>query len=169
MAEPVTPVKKEESKIEIKSTVKIPKLSSLKEEINTPVKKEEPLDLSVKNQFHKEELRQAWDDYANKLKKEQRDIEYAIIANREINLDENFNIKIKLDNLIQHDQLNTFKADFADYLRKRLNNNLIMIEAIVAPTENKKIIYTSEDKLKYLARKYPIVDDLKKRFGLETD
>lgn len=83
-------------------------------------------------------------------------------------MDENFVIRIQLDNNIQLDQLNSFKGDFLVYLRKNLNNNLIMLETSIAPTENKKVIYTSDDKLKYLTEKYPIVEDLRKRLGLDT-
>jgi DNA polymerase-3 subunit gamma/tau len=115
------------------------------------------------------ELKNYWNEYASTMKKQKKDIEYVVLVNRELEMDENFNIKIQLDNNIQVDQLNSFKTDFVDYLRRSLKNNLIMLEATVAATETKKIIYTSDDKLKYLAQKYPIVDELKKRFGLETD
>lgn len=149
----------------------MPKLTSLREELSAPAKEEESIeiDTSVRNEFSVSNLKNLWNDYAFRMKKEKKDIEYVILANRELDVDETFNIKIKLDNLIQMDQLNGFKTEFVEYLRKNLRNNLIMLEASISATESKKIIYTSDDKLKYLTQKYPILDELKKRFGLETD
>jgi DNA polymerase III subunit gamma/tau len=170
---PAKTEKKTEVKTESKpATVAIPKLPSLKAETIEDAPKEEIKSGEKKvlsNKFLLNELKHYWNEYAIMLKKNKKDIEHAILANRELDLDENFNIRIKLENFIQLDQLNSFKADFVDYLRKSLKNTLIMLEASIMPTESKKIIYTSEDKLKHLAGKYPIVDDLKKRLGLETD
>lgn len=158
------------AKLELKSTVKIPKLSDLKNEINAPVKEEVPLDTSIKGSFTIDQLKFYWNEFAKSLKSQKKDIEYVILINRELQLDEDHTIHVQLDNLIQVDQLNAFKADLMDYLRKNLKNNLLMLSATVAAAaEGKKLIYTSDDKLKYLAEKYPIVDELKKRLGLDTD
>lgn len=171
-AVPTSAYVKEEPKKEYKkSTISIPKLNSLKEELSAPAKEEEriEIDTTVRNDFSVSNLKNLWNEYASRMKREKKDIEYVILANRELEVDENFNIRIKLDNLIQLDQLNGFKTEFVEYLRKNLKNNLIMLEASISASESKKIIYTSDDKLKYLAQKYPILDELKKRFGLETD
>lgn len=163
---------KEEAKPEFKkSTIQIPKLNSLKEELSAPPKEEEKVevDTSIRNQFSISELKNYWNEFALMMKKQKRDIEYLILINREMELDENFTIRIQLDNLVQLDQLNAFKTDLVEYLRKNLKNNLIMLESTVSANETKKIIYTSDDKLKHLSEKHPIVNELKKRLGLETD
>jgi DNA polymerase-3 subunit gamma/tau len=127
------------------------------------------LDMNLKNPFTVDQLKQYWNEFAQKLKQEKRDIEYSIIANRELVMDEHFTIFIKLDNGVQLDQLNTFNVEMMGFLRKSLKNNHVLLRAEVSATEAKKVIYTSEDKFKYLLEKYPILDDLKRRLGLETD
>jgi DNA polymerase-3 subunit gamma/tau len=130
--------------------------------------KVEEIDTNIRDTFSLSNLKNLWNEYASKMKREKKDIEYVVLSNREIELD-GFTIKVKLDNLIQLDQLNSFRTEFVEYLRKNLKNNLILLEADISEHETKKIIYTSDDKFKHLAQKYPIVEDLKKRFGLETD
>jgi DNA polymerase-3 subunit gamma/tau len=125
--------------------------------------------MNLKNPFTVDQLKQYWNEFAQKLKQEKRDIEYSIIANRELVMDEHFTIFIKLDNGVQLDQLNTFNVEMMGFLRKSLKNNHVLLRAEVSATEAKKVIYTSEDKFKYLLEKYPILDDLKRRLGLETD
>jgi DNA polymerase III subunit gamma/tau len=166
-----TPAKEEPKQEFKKSKIQIPKLNSLKEEFNAPPKQEEKVevDTSVRNTFSISELKSYWNEYALSLKKQKRENEYLILINRELELDENFNIKIKLDNGVQLDQLNSFKGELVDYLRKSLKNNLILVESSLSAVETKKIIYTSDDKLKHLLQKYPVIDELKKRLGLETD
>lgn len=125
--------------------------------------------MNVRNHFTLDDLKIHWNDFAARMKQEKRDIEYLILANRHLEMDANYCIRIKLDNMIQSDQFNSFKADLADYLRKKLGNNHIMLDVVIEQAENIKVIYTSEDKLKYLMGKYPLLEDLKKKLGLDTD
>jgi DNA polymerase III subunit gamma/tau len=125
-------------------------------------------DTTIRDTFSLSNLKSIWNEYASRMKREKKDIEYVILSNRELELD-GFTIKIKLDNLIQIDQLNGFKTEFVEHLRKSLKNNLIMLEASISASEAKKVIYTSDEKFKHLLQKYPILEDLKKRLGLETD
>ena len=39
----------------------------------------------------------------------------------------------------------------------------------VVETQDERKLYTSQDKFNYLAEKYPVIVDLKQRFGLDTD
>lgn len=91
-----------------------------------------------------------------------------IILDRSIELEEE-SIRIKLDNFVQLDQLNAFKPELLRFIRKKLNNSNVMLEAVIAPQETVKMMYTSNDKFKYLSEKYPILEEMKKKFGLDTD
>jgi DNA polymerase-3 subunit gamma/tau len=103
------------------------------------------------------------------MKKEGKKSEY-VILDREISMmDDGCTLKIQLDNIVQQDQLNTFKTSLLDFLRKKLQNNQLMLEVVIVEQEGKRRMYTSDEKYKYLAEKYPLVEELKKRFGLETD
>jgi DNA polymerase-3 subunit gamma/tau len=78
-------------------------------------------------------------------------------------------VKLNLDNFVQLDQLNSFKPDLLRFLRHRVNNSGLALEAVITPQEDVKMIYTSNDKFKYLSEKYPILEEMKKKFGLDTD
>jgi len=95
--------------------------------------------------------------------------EYIILANRELHLEEDYTIKLPIDNLVQIDQLNSFKSELLDFLRKSLSNNLIMIETLVIDTPGDRKPYSQSEKLQHLIDKFPVVADLKKRLGLDMD
>jgi len=67
------------------------------------------------------------------------------------------------------DLLNTFKPDLLNFIRSKINNSAINLIAEISEEEAVKLIYTSNDKFKYLAEKHPILGEMKKRFGLDTD
>ncbi len=91
------------------------------------------------------------------------------MANRELKLEEDYTIKLYLDNAVQIDQLSDFKPDLLAFLRKSLNNSLILIETSVMEQKTERKIYTDNDKLNFILDKYPIVTDLRKRLGLDMD
>jgi DNA polymerase-3 subunit gamma/tau len=66
-------------------------------------------------------------------------------------------------------QLNEFKPLLLEYLRKNLNNFSIELQAEIAPQEAKKMIYTSQEKFRYLAEKHPVLQDLKTKLGLDLE
>jgi DNA polymerase III subunit gamma/tau len=161
------------SKPQPKITTKIPKLSDLKTEVKTTVVKEEQVSEPSQNytnrKFSFDEVKEHWHTFSSNMKKEGKKSEY-VILDREISLmDDGCTIKIQLDNIVQQDQLNTFKTSLLDFLRKKLQNNQLMLEVVIVEQEGKRRMYTSDEKYKYLAEKYPLVEELKKRFGLETD
>jgi DNA polymerase-3 subunit gamma/tau len=158
-------------KTESKTSTKLPKFDTLKKAVNDDSKKQGDIKEATQTYGNKpfsfEEVKKHWLSFAANLKNEGRKSEY-IIMDREISLDKN-TIKVKLDNLVQADQLDSFKTDALEYLRKKLDNNNLTLEADVSESESVKKIYTQDEKYKYLAEKYPFLDDMKKRFGLETD
>jgi DNA polymerase-3 subunit gamma/tau len=156
-----------------KLTTKIPKLSDLKSEVKTVAVKEEqvsePVQTYSNRKFSFDEIKEHWHTYTSNMKKEGKRSEF-VILDREISLlEDGFTIKLQLDNIVQQDQLISFKTDLLDFLRKKIQNNQVMLEVVVVERDEKRRMYTSDEKYKYLAEKYPIVEDMKKRFGLETD
>jgi DNA polymerase III subunit gamma/tau len=172
--EEVKPAENNISKpLQNKTTTKIPKLSDLKTEVKTVTVKEEnvsePVQAYSNRNFSFDEVKEHWHTFSSNMKKEGKKSEY-VILDREINLmEDGLTIKIQLDNLVQQDQLTSFKTDLLDFLRKKIQNNQIMLEVVILEQEGKRKMYTSDEKYKYLAGKYPILEDMKKRFGLETD
>lgn len=70
---------------------------------------------------------------------------------------------------MQEDVLNSIKPDLLEFIRNKINNSDIQLESEIAKDETVKLMYTSNDKFRYLSEKYPLLADMKKRFGLDTD
>jgi DNA polymerase III subunit gamma/tau len=167
----LSPKENNAPKSESKSSIKLPKLDALKKEVrddnkNQNEKKEAGRTYGNKP-FNLDDVKKHWNNFALHLKNENKKSEF-IIMDREITLDKS-TICIKLDNLVQADQLNSIKTDILEFLREKLDNNTLSLESQISESEGKRKIYTSDEKFKYLSEKYPFVDDMKKRFGLETD
>jgi DNA polymerase-3 subunit gamma/tau len=93
-----------------------------------------------------------------------------VILNKPIDLTDNgTTILLKLDSQTQMSQLNDFKPVLLEYLRRNLKNYSIELQAEIAPQDGKKMIYTSQEKFKYLAEKHPVLQDLKARLGLDLE
>jgi len=113
------------------------------------------------------EVRKVWKELADQKKAQNLMRQYLIFANEELDFEGN-TIKIKVENQVQLDLLNEIKADVMEFIRHQLKNNLILLEAIISETIAKKNLYTNQDKYNHLLEKFPLLDDLKKRLGLEV-
>ena len=94
--------------------------------------------------------------------------EHTILAGSKITVD-NHIISLQLDNQVQLDQFSEFKSDLLKTLRKESGNAKIMVEAKIMPHNPQKKIYTDREKFTYLSEKYPLLNEMKEKFGLETD
>ncbi|HDY87668.1 MAG TPA: DNA polymerase III subunit gamma/tau [bacterium] len=115
-----------------------------------------------------EQIQKTWDSYAQKKKTEGKMNEYTILAGSKITVD-GYIISLQLDNQVQLDQLSEFKSDLLNYLRKESGNAKIIVEAKIMPHNPQKKIYTDREKFTYLSEKYPLLNEMKEKFGLETD
>ena len=128
----------------LKNTVKIPSLKNIALEINKPIVNKEdahntPLEI-LQNEFSFETLEILWKNFLKTFKDKGKSSE-CLILDRPIQLS-GFNIVIRLDNVIQIDQLGEFRVELLEYLRKNLKNNLINIQMdIKEESEIKKNIY----------------------------
>lgn len=118
--------------------------------------------------FTLEKLKEVWSNYAQSFK-EKRSMNEFLVMEREITIDATNTIHLMLDNLIQLDQLNAFKPELLEHLRKKLENFSIKLETELAPDSGKRVLYTDKEKFQYLVEKYPILNDLRNRLGLDTD
>lgn len=158
-------------KSEIKNTLKLQDLKNLRQLVNIPEEKEEKraeqTPQGPENNFSQAQLKSAWDEFANMYKSEGRTSQY-IVLDREVRLNGSV-ATIALDNLIQLDQLNIFKSELLDFIRKKLGNSSISLETEITKESEQKKIYTSKEKYLYLAQKHPLLEELKNRLSLETD
>ena len=93
-----------------------------------------------------------------------------MILNRPVAAGADHIIKLMLENPVQVVQFNDFRAEFTTELRRRTGHPGLLVQtevATAAPTGRK--LYTSNDKFAYLAEKYPALQEIKQRLGLDAD
>jgi DNA polymerase-3 subunit gamma/tau len=120
--------------------------------------------------FTKEQLDNYWKAFAQSRITDGGYNSEQVILNKPIELTGNgTTILLKLDSQTQMGQLNDFKPVLLEYLRRNLKNYSLELQAEIAPQDAKKMIYTSQEKFKYLAEKHPVLQDLKARLGLDLE
>lgn len=111
-----------------------------------------------------EQLDTAWKTFTH-----QRDrANERVILERTFELKDN-TIQLELDNDIQISLLDEFRVELLGFLRQSLRNTNLQIATTVAVQEQKKMIYTQQEKFNYLAEKNPSLFELRKVLGLELD
>ena len=162
------------------STVRIPSLGQIKENLNKPVEEKstqvvspaqtaEP-NAAAQQNFSLEQLTNVWNTYAENLKSKGQINHHMVLTSTVIDLKEDFGVHMTVGNEVQMDQLEEIKVEFLSHLRQNLKNTAIRIHAkigYVAPKEKK--FFTDDDKLKILMEDYPLVIELRKKFGLEIN
>ncbi|WMJ73248.1 hypothetical protein RCC89_08745 [Cytophagaceae bacterium ABcell3] len=135
---------------------------------------EEPKELPVNpyqqesKAFSFEDVKRLWEQYTQDFRKKGMKNEI-VVMDREFRLEET-KIILRLDNVLQQDILNSFRSELLDFLRKNLCNSSIMLEHYIElPPENEKnMLYTDKDKYRYLVEKYPLLDEMRVRLGLDV-
>ncbi|WP_089320198.1 DNA polymerase III subunit gamma/tau [Pontibacter ummariensis] len=101
-------------------------------------------------------------------KKEENMMEYTLL-NRQYHISEQNEITLHLENHVMLDQFTSLRPAILGELKRVLGNRNIKLSAEVVEMQEERKLYTSQDKFNYLAEKYPLLVDLKQRFGLDTD
>ncbi len=176
------PVKAGESKQEYKSQSSVSIKDALEKIDKTKNGGEEPgaidgnltgeeAEAVMENDFTQEELTKQWLSYAEKIK-EEKPRSYRIIKSQLPEIKENHNISLMLVNKSQSEDFNIrIREDVLNFLRDKLQNNLITIEVNIAEdnSNNEKKPYTAEEKFKYMAEKNPVLNKLKQDFNLDFE
>ena len=90
--------------------------------------------------------------------------------NQEIHLHEDgISIPLTLTNPLQEDLLNGFRHELLQFLRSELKNTQLRLEVQVVKDAPQKKLYTPHEKFNYLLEKYPGLQELKDRLGLDPD
>lgn len=127
-----------------------------------------PLDITEKA-VNIQELRNEWATFARQRKTMGKESEFMLL-NQEVNLaDDGVTVPLKLSNVLQEDLLEGVRAELVQYLRKALHNRRINVSATLVKEEKQKRLYTPTEKLAYLMEKYPALQDLRNRLGLDPD
>jgi DNA polymerase-3 subunit gamma/tau len=114
-------------------------------------------------------LSTVWQQLADERRAQEKMSDYMVL-NRAVAADASHVITLTVDNPVQVVQFNDFRAEFMAELRRRTGHPGLTVQtevATAAPTGRK--LYTSNDKFAYLAEKYPALQEMKQRLGLDAD
>jgi DNA polymerase-3 subunit gamma/tau len=97
----------------------------------------------------KENIHQAWKLFSDQLKNNSKTNLYNIFERYLPELNEN-NLIINVVNMAEQAELKEIKNKLLQFLHKTIGNSSITIDIIISKTEERNMLYTSEEKLKYL-------------------
>ncbi len=122
-----------------------------------------------KDDFSQHQLEACWKTYAEQVRNKQRESFYSTLIIRQPQLLDDFEIKYFIDNAVQRRDFEQNQSDMLEFMRKTLNNYSIRLTLEVIKVQEKTNFYTDGDKLQAMAEKNPVVKDLVKRLGLDTE
>ncbi|MBC5775567.1 DNA polymerase III subunit gamma/tau [Pontibacter sp. KCTC 32443] len=156
-----------------KKLSKIPSLKDIQQQaqatttITTAAEEAEEVSYGAFIPVDQAKLKTAWHAILRR-KKEENMMEYTLL-NRQYHVNDQNEITMHLDNHVMMDQFSALRPAILAELRQQLGNRSINLKAEVVEVQDEKRLYTSQDKFNYLAEKYPVIVDMKQRFGLDTD
>ena len=152
------------------NSVLIPNLNDL--EANYTKKEEqraEYLSGESKMDFNSDSLLKYWNDYAIKIKDENKINIFTIMTSYSPRLLPNFIIELDIENKLQDDLLQIEKVDLLNFLRTELKNFSIELQTRILEQIQKKRLYTSNEKYQHMLEKNPNLEEFRKRFNLDLD
>ncbi|QJX47373.1 DNA polymerase III subunit gamma/tau [Hymenobacter taeanensis] len=115
-----------------------------------------------------EVLQRVWAELLEERKQNSMS-EYSVL-NRPVRANEQHVILLRVDNPVQEDQFNEFRAGFLGELRRRTGYPRLNVQVEISEqVDTGRKLYTSTDKLEYLMEKYPMLSEMKQRLGLDAD
>ncbi|GGG23112.1 DNA polymerase III subunit gamma/tau [Pontibacter amylolyticus] len=172
-AAPAPPVQR--ASIPVPPQKKLGKLPSLKDLQNPPVavadmavaEEEDEAAYGAAAPLDQARLNTVWHSILRRKKSENM-MEYTLL-NRQFHIGEGNEIVLHLENHVMMDQFTSLSREILRELKQETGNRSIKLRAEVMEVQEGNKLYTSQDKFNYLAEKYPVLVDLKQRFGLDTD
>jgi hypothetical protein len=129
------------------------------------VQEESKLAPAIDRPLDVEELKQAWNQYAE-LRKDQVAEYYLLKRGFELKGTE---LTISLSNSIEEPLLAGMKTNLVTHLREQLKNSSIQVNSILKEISKTRMAYTNKEKFDSLAEKNPLLNVLKEKFGLDPD
>lgn len=161
-------------KVAIKPMKAVASLIPNLNDLSAPVMEEEdngPKYLSgdSKEPFNEAELITTWNQYTEKLLKQNKINLYTLMTSNTPVLKDNFQVEVTIENRIQEDLLTVEKVDLLNALRVQLRNYSIDLVLRQAEKNEKKRLYTSHEKYQHMATKNPVLEEFRKKFNLEIN
>ena len=128
---------------------------------------EENFDNHPKEAFNEEKLQKLWKEYISLLNKKGERSMASIVATDIPKLGKGFTINFTVPNKLMQDQFKRGRPKLLNFLREKLNNYGITIDAILNETVEKKFAYTPLEKFNKLKEKNPLLGKLRQVFELD--
>ncbi len=119
-----------------------------------------------------ENVKKCWDEFCIAKKSQGFTDEFVTLSNAIIESNSELGdlVIVEFDYQDNHDHFLTFKDEYLKQLRRKMRNDSVLFEVRLKDRSNEKSkIFTDEDKFKYIAEKYPNLNDLQKRLGLDFE
>lgn len=119
-----------------------------------------------------ETCQKIWEEFTAELKQKGNTNAYMVFTNTQPQKVEEGWLYVGFTNPLQESILLELKWELQEFFSKKLNGQKIGFKTVLIEedkTNAKKVLYTDEDKLRYLSEKHPLVDELKKRMGLDPN
>lgn len=118
--------------------------------------------------FSIDELRMNWRKFAFKAKKDGMGTLYTAMTTRDPGVSEGHKISYTVENSVQLDFIESRKIELLDFLRTELNNGKLELEINVEATA-KHGLFTSKEKYSDMAKRNPLLENLRNKFNLDLD
>ncbi|MBC5993711.1 DNA polymerase III subunit gamma/tau [Pontibacter cellulosilyticus] len=164
------------SKVQLPPPKKLGKLPSLKDLQNQQTavadvavaEEEEDTTYGAIVPIDEAKLKTVWHAILRRKKAENM-MEFTLL-NRQYHISADNEVILHLENHVMMDQFTAIRPEILRELKAQTGNRSIKLRAEVVEVQDEgRKLYTSQDKFNYLAEKYPVIVDLKQRFGLDTD
>jgi len=116
--------------------------------------------------FTQEELTAVWNNYAESIKIDKPRL-YHMLKSGEPVKKTSDKISFILKNSLQKEAIEKIQSELMSTISQRLKNTKIELEIEIVELEQKKQLYTDNDKYKYLSEKNESLNKLKQQFGLD--
>ncbi|HEY0897696.1 MAG TPA: DNA polymerase III subunit gamma/tau, partial [Sphingobacteriaceae bacterium] len=116
--------------------------------------------------FSNEEFLKKWNEYAEAIKKAGKINLFTIMTANSPRLMAGYQIEVIIENKIQENLLVIEKIDLLNFLRVELQNFTIEIVTRQAEQDDRKRLYTSNEKYQHMLEKNPNLEEFRKRFNL---
>lgn len=131
---------------------------------------EEPVETEVKRltPFSQNSLETAWLDTVKIM--EDRPVIHSVIAKTIPILEDDFRVRISVENRVQADYLEGVRDELVGALRSMLDNDAVRLLAVVEEgASNAKIVYTPEERFQFLLEKNPHLAEFRREFKLDLE
>ena len=163
--------KNKTSKLALEKSSKSVKTISITKALNNETKntEEEVIKCKRNSNFSESKMLDVWSEMIDYLKQKGKVNLSIILDSYKPILKSNFLIELNLSNTSQLEIFIEEKYMLLDYLKDKLNNDIIDIDTIIVEQEKKDLVYTNKDKFKKMLQKNSSLVTLQKKIGLDPD